>query len=194
MWFKGAAMFFNRRRMNKKTMHVRAILVSIATALFLMLAQVAQATDIASLLIPPDFKNGSSLSIPLRIREHRIYHIDLDFASKGVDDVARTKALAGDAFTGCIEDNACGITTLIKIEIQDSRGNVLPVPMKSLLGPHGHYAVTLNGRYMRNLVTLPLNRGVYKLVATAIEVDQRIHSRQVELIVRFDVRISPLGK
>jgi hypothetical protein len=185
---------FNNLLVAKEAMRVRVILGSIAAALFLMLAQVAQATDIASLPIPSDFKNGSLLSMPLRIREHRIYYVDLDFVSKSTDDVARTKALAGDAFTGCIEDNACGITTQIKIEIQDSRGNILAIPMKSLFGPHGHYARTLNGRYMRNLGTMPLKRGNYKLVATAVDVDDKIHSQHVDLTVRFDARANLLGK
>jgi hypothetical protein len=46
---------------------------------------------------------------------------------------------------------------------------------------------------MRNLTTLPLKRGTYTLLATAIDVDERIHSQQIELIVRFDARANPLG-
>jgi hypothetical protein len=111
----------------------------------------AQATDIVSARIPPDFRNGSSFTVPFRVREHRIYYIDLDFVTERPEDREKTKALVGTAYTGCVQENSCGIVTQIRIEIQDPKGNVLPIPMKTLFGPHGRYSFTLDGLYMRNL-------------------------------------------
>jgi hypothetical protein len=164
--------------------------------LFMTLASVppAHASDIISARIPPDFRNGSSFTVPFRVREHRIYYIDLDFVTERPEERDKTKALVGTASSGCAEEKSCGIVTQINVEIQDPKGNVLPMPMKSLFGPIGHYAFTLNGLYMRNLGTLPLKPGPYRLVVTATNVDERIHSQRVDLTLRFDVRIAPLGR
>jgi hypothetical protein len=164
--------------------------------LFITLASIppAYASDIISARIPPDFRIGSSFTVPFRVREHRIYYIDLDFVTERPEDRDRMKALVGTAFTGCVEENSCGIVTQIKIEIQDPKGSVLPISMKTLFGPHGHYSFTLDGTYIRNLGTLPLKPGAYRLVATAADVDERIHSQRVELTVRFNARANPLGR
>jgi hypothetical protein len=164
--------------------------------LFMTLASIppAHASDIVSARIPPDFRNSSSFTVPFRVREHRIYYIDLDFVTERLEDRDRTKALVGTASSGCAEEKSCGIVTQVRIEIQDPKGNVLPVPMKTLFGPHGRYSFTLDGIYNRNLGTLPLKPGAYRLVATAVDVDERIHSQRVELTVRFNARANPLGR
>jgi hypothetical protein len=163
-----------------------------AAGLLLVSIESAYAGDVVKTPILPDFRNGSSLAVSFQIREHRIYYIDLDFISERPEDRAKTAAIVGDAYTGCMEENACGIVTQIRIEIQDTSGTVQPVPMKTLFGPHGHYAFTLDGRYMRNLGTLPLRPGSYRLVATATDVDSRIHAQPVDLAIRFDSRASIL--
>jgi hypothetical protein len=166
------------------------LVAALALGVFLL---ATHTNEIASIRIPPDLKNGSTLELDLTVPEHRAYDIDLDFISADPDEHANIRALVGSAYNGCRQDNSCGITTLFRLEVRDIRGNSIPFHSTTLFGPQGRYAHTTDGTYMRNLGIVHLKPGKYKLIAKAIDVDPLIHSERVNLTVRYDARANPLG-
>jgi hypothetical protein len=161
------------------------ITAALALGLFLL---VTQSTEIASIRIAPDLKNGSTLEVDLTVRQHQAYYIDLDFIPTNAKDRAKVRALAGGAFNACRQENNCGITTLFGLEVRDARGVPKTFHSTTLFGPQGRYAFAPgDGTYTRNLGIVHLRPGKYKLIVQAVDVDPLIHSERVDLKVRYRV-------
>jgi hypothetical protein len=174
--------------------HKRRITIGFATAitaLLLVVALMPTPEDSALVPLPATFRNGASFEVQLNVPKHRIYYVDLQFNYRNGEERKIAMELVGGPYPGCVWTNTCGIVTEVGLTVRSSEDQSISDRVQTLPGRYGHYAHG-SGSYTRNLGNLPLEPGRYIVTVTAINVDERIHSSRVDLLLHPDPRGSSI--
>ncbi len=160
--------------------------VTVAGLLLLFLLLKPAPEDSASLKLSESVENGSVFELSLNVPYHRLYYIDLRFNHGNEAERAFVIEAIGEAYPYCHADRKCGLATQFDLFVEQESD--LPTQKVSIShSPNGHYAHDASSHW-RNLGTVPLKPGKYKLIAKATNVDRRLEAVQVDLIMHPDPR------